>query len=206
MARIRRGNLVSLLSRLLDITYDQAVAVLAGAIPSIDVSVREPEDWFVVGHRLGWGGANVAAPGAGLRAAVGLENLSTLKTPGIVVVTETILMFGAAAFGNRIMRTASPGLITGTTTVRTRDTQALPIGSASMPITQIRSDNTQTAAAMGGDLVSSGLGLANSIPYTILSPYVFGPGICTFFEPAADAVAMSATFFWREFDLGVSPP
>ncbi len=205
MPRLRKASLVALLARTLDLPYEQAYALVGQTVPVMDVTSVSPEDWSVVGQRLGAGGHLVAAA-VGFRSTVGVENKTTAQRPGIVVLTDVWLAAGAVGFGSMRI-TASPGVIVGTQPAVCRDSTIPGFGAAlAMPIGQIRFDNTQLVGAYGGILISDGLVLPSpgQAPLCRSAAHVIAPGLCLFFMPQADNLSIAGDFAWREYELQLS--
>lgn len=201
MSRLRRGSLITLLQRELDLTYDQAADVVRTLNISTDPTNLDPEDYAIVGQRLAWGGHKALAAAA-LNSAVGLRNKQAFGGNSIIIGVETII---TSEVGVGVLQLRGGGALFGTALGFFRDLSigggAGSDGGGVMAAGQIVFDNTQLAAAYGGFTISDGISLAPGAPLTLLSPFVLGPSQQIFFVHPTVNSGLAGHFAWREYEL-----
>jgi len=195
------GRLIDLIKRRLDLPDVDAQDYVARLTTSFNVDHLEPEDWFIAGHKLAWGGHEATAGGAGLRSIVGLHNRATLDQPGLLIV-ERFMWARGGATGLAQIRLGTGNSLVGNQPAMFRDSQWNPnISAVGVPLGIIRFDNSQAVGAYGGALVSDGLRSGVNVEFVVEGPIILGPTVQLTVTPDIDNSAISVHFHWREYDL-----
>jgi len=189
-----REDISRLIQERAELTLAEAMAAIGPA--QFGDATLDPEDYYIVGERLGWGGRNIAAGGAGIRTAVGIKNQTVDPKPGALIVTSYQVGMNPAAQAGRIVQ--NPVLV-GSGVGSIRDSRWS--SNAITPVALLVFDNTTTLAVIAGNLVSTGLCATSSSPNWIAEATYLGPAQSFAFVHEVDNAAVSATFWWREFDL-----
>lgn len=190
---VGRDKLVDLLKRNAELTLDQALEELNIPLGAMD-AVLNPEDFFIIGHRLCHGGAAVAAGGAGVRSQAGLANVAPAADQLGLVVLQQVMLIGEGVYAVSARQGAT---ITGGGAVGfVRDTRWGPLARSVHGFIGQQNTIPVTGTLLG----TIARMLANT---SIVVPFdmVLVNGANVAFDSGADNQAIQIYLWWRELDI-----